>query len=116
MNRSIDRRDLLNLRAVRRGRVIEVSCRDLYLRNLDSEYLSASTRASEEDRPWVGEPPADFKERAALPVLQRLRQDLQDAEVVRILDSEWLKTSTLHEPVEEILKEFRARGGTVEWR
>ena len=114
MSRSINRRDLLNLRAVRRGRVVEVSCRDLYMRNLDSEYLSASTRAAEGHEPWMGEPPADFKERAAAPVLQRLRQDLQEAEVVRILDSEWLKASTLHEQVEEILQEFRARGGRVE--
>jgi hypothetical protein len=113
----VNRRDFLCLRVTPRGRTLELSCRSLYMHYLDSESLGAADPESSvfDHEPWMGEPPAVFARRTAEALLSQVEDDLRDADVLRLLDGEWLAPTGLRDRIEPVLSAFRARGGRVEF-
>jgi hypothetical protein len=112
----MNRRDFLFLRRTPRGRVLELSCRALYLRTLDA---NAPTTQSKDDvfnhEPWMGEPPTDFDKSADDDWLVQLEAQLRNVAVLRLLDEEWLASTQIKQQLEPLLSAFRARGGLVEY-
>ena|SRR5713226_7061091 len=113
----MNRRDFLCLRATPRGRTLDLSCRGLYMRYLDSEVLAASASAASafDHEPWMGEPPTSFTPRTAEALLSQIEADLRDVDVLRVIDDEWLAATGLRERIEPVFAAFRARGGRVEF-
>lgn len=112
----MNRRDFLSLRVTPRGRTLDLSCRSLYMRYLDSEALAASASASVFDHePWMGEPPTSFAPRTVEILLHQIEADLCHVDVLRVIDDEWLAATGLRERIEPVLNSFRARGGRVEF-
>ena len=113
----MNRRDFLCLRTTARGRTLELSCRSLYMRYLDSEFLAATESETSvfDHEPWMGEPPTVFARRTADALLGQVEDDLRDVDVLRVLDGEWLAPTGLREQIEPVLTSFRARGGRVEF-
>jgi hypothetical protein len=112
----MNRRDFLFLRRTPRGKTLELSCHDLYIRTLNAE---APTTQSKDDvydhEPWMGEPPADFEKPADDDWLQQVERQLRDVEVLKLLDDQWLKPTGISARLEPLLTAFRARGGRVEF-
>ena len=113
----MNRRDFLCLRTTPRGRTLELSCRGLYMRYLDSECLAGAEPETSvfDHEPWMGEPPAVFARPTATELLDQIENDLRDVDVLRVLDGEWLSSTELKERIEPVLASFRARGGLVEF-
>jgi hypothetical protein len=113
----MNRRDFLRLRTTPRGRTLDLSCRGLYMRYLDSEALAASASAAAvfDHQPWMGEPPTSFAPRTAEALLDQIEADLRDVDVLRVFDDEWLAATGLRDRIEPVLASFRARGGRVEF-
>jgi hypothetical protein len=113
----MNRRDFLLLRRDRSARIVELSCRQLYMRYLDAQ-VTGDRRGEEGDTvvdPWGSEPPAVFEERTFADVLRDLEPGLRDADVVRLRESEWLACGEVKRGLDDLLASFRARGGRVEW-
>ena len=112
----MNRRDFLFLRRTPRGRTLELSCHDLYIRTLNA---TAPTTPSKEDvyehEPWMGEPPADFQRSDADDWLRQVEAQLREVEVLKLLDQEWLTSTGIASQLEPVISAFRARGGRVEY-
>ena len=111
MSSEISRRDFLRLRRTERGKVVEVSCRTLFMRSADA--------AVEPDdpvdwQPGMGEPPAVFQRRSAEDLVESLERDLRDAQILRLLDPQWLENMPGASRIHAAIDAFRARGGIVE--
>jgi len=107
----LSRRDFLRLRTTERGRLLEVSCRTLFMRCADA------TIAHEDVVEWeprMGEPPSVIHRRSADDLLEAFEQDLRDVRVLRLLDAEWLDSIEGAPRIEAAISAFRARGGVVE--
>jgi hypothetical protein len=108
--RSLSRRDFLRLRTTERGRVVEVACRTLYMRCADA--------AIEPDPidydSIVGEPPAVFERRSALEIIDGVADELKDAQILRLLEPEWLENMPAVEHFRAAVEAFTRRGGRVE--
>ena len=91
----MNRRDFLFLRTTSKGRTLELSCRSLYMRYLDSEFLArAEPEISEFDHePWMGEPPTVFARRTAEALLRQVEDDLREVDVLRDRKSTRLNSS-----------------------
>lgn len=111
----LDRRAFLRLATRGRDRVLEVSCERLYVRWVD---------APEEVRPvdlakvfdWAdepGEPPAYLALETRVELLRQLDASLAGAQVVRLVEPEWLAHEELRREVNARIAEFRRRGGRV---
>lgn len=113
----MNRRDFLFLRGTPSGRVLELSCRSLYMRHLDSELLARSERQSSEldYEPGMGEPPTLFAGVADAALLRQVEDGLKHVDVVRVREGEWLASTWLGDRIEPLLAAFRARGGRVEF-
>src|SRR3954463_7417903 len=111
MSSEISRRDFLRLRRTERGRVLEVSCRTLFMRLAD-----AAIEAEEpvEWEPAMGEPPAVIHRRSADDLVESLERDLGDAQILRLLEPEWLESIEGASRIQAAVAAFRARGGVVE--
>jgi hypothetical protein len=109
--RSISRRDFLRLRRTERGKLLEVSCRALFMRASDAGIEPA---VSEVWEPWMGEPPAVIHRRSLDDLLESFEQDLRDVQVLRLLEPEWLDTAPGSARFNAAIAAFRARGGIVE--
>ena len=107
----LSRRDFLRLRKTERGNVLEVSCRAMFMRCADATIVSESVEPWE---PWMGEPPAVITRRTADELLKAFERDLGDAQVLRLLDAEWLDTIEGGVRLQAAIAAFRARGGVVE--
>ena len=112
----MNRRDFLFLRRTPSGRTLELSCQDLYIRTLNA---SAPTTPSKQEvyehQAWMGEPPTDFEKSAGDDWLRRVEVQLQDVEILKLLDQEWLLPTGINEQLEPVLTAFRARGGRIEF-
>jgi hypothetical protein len=112
----MNRRDFLFLRRTPQGRVLELSCRTLYMRTLAR---AAPTTQSENTvfahEPWMGEPPTDFEKPAGDDWLGQIENQLRDVDVLRLFDDEWLTSTPISKEIEPLLAAFRARGGRVEY-
>jgi hypothetical protein len=117
----MDRRDFLRLRTSGRVRVADLSCERLYV-----QYVNAASRPTrgqlEEpasaDSTWLpsgGEPPTHILEPTKEELLEDLARQLAAAEVVRVLDAEWLVNHEFRQDLETLLESIRARGCQVEF-
>jgi hypothetical protein len=105
------RRDFfLRLRSTEQGRALELSCRTLFMRCNDGTIAAAA----EEYEPSMGEPPAVFERRTADDILTSLEGELQDVQVLRLLEPEWLEDIAGGDRLAEIIARFESRGGRVE--
>ena len=104
----LSRRNFLRLRTTERGRLLEVSCRTLFMRCADATIVNDDGLAWE---PWMGEPPAVIHRRSADDLLDAFEQDLRDVRVLRLLDAEWLDSIEGAPRIEAAISAFRARGG-----
>ena len=107
----LSRRDFLRLRTTERGRLLEVSCRALFMRCADATIVQDDVVEWE---PWMGEPPPVIHRRSADDLLEAFEQDLRDVRVLRLLDAEWLDNIEGAPRIEAAIRAFRARGGVVE--
>ena len=113
------RRDFLLLRTERATRVAELSCERLYM-----HYQHASLTmngVAERVMPAAqelldGEPLTEFVERSPQQLFSNVDRELRSAEVLRVVDSEWLAVSEFKRDVEGLLAAFRRRGGCVEYQ
>ena len=105
------RRDFLRLRTTERGRLLEVSCRTLFMRCADARIVHEDVVDWE---PWMGEPPAVIHRRSADDLLEAFEQDLREVRVLRLLDAAWLDSIEGAPRIEAAIRAFRARGGVVE--
>ena len=107
----LSRRDFLRLRTTERGRLLEVSCRTLFMRCADATIVHEDVVEWE---PWMGEPPPVIHRRSVDDLLDAFEQDLRDVRVLRLLDAEWLDSIEGAPRIEAAISAFRARGGVVE--
>ena len=64
--------------------------------------------------PGMGEPPAAFHRRSVEDMVESLEQDLADAQILRLVEPEWLDNMAGAFRVQSVIAAFRARGGVVE--
>ena len=77
----LSRRNFLRWRTTERGRILEVSCRALFMRCADATIVHEDVVAWE---PWMGEPPSVIHRRSADDLLEGFEQDLRDVRVLRL--------------------------------
>jgi hypothetical protein len=109
--RRLTRRDFLRLRRSERGKVLEVSCRALFMRLADA---TIEPERLEHYESWMGEPPAIFDRASPVEIVQSLDADLRDVQVLRLLEPEWLEGIQEAVRIQSTLDAFRSRGGVVE--
>jgi hypothetical protein len=81
------RRDFLRLRTTEHGRLLEVSCRTLFMRSVDA---TIGHEDVVEWEPWMGEPPAVIHRRSADDLLEAFRQTCATSGCCGCYDAEWL--------------------------
>ena len=64
--------------------------------------------------PGMGEPPAVIHRRSVHEMVESLEQDLADAQILRLVEPEWLADMSGASRVQAAIAAFRARGGIVE--
>ena len=113
---ALNRRDFLRLRQTSGRRVLELSCRRLFMQYVDSERLATAgaTLLDPGDDSWDGEPSPELARRAADFLVRQLERDLVEVEVLHVVDEEWLAPLGLDERLAPILERFQARGGQVQ--
>ena len=62
----------------------------------------------------MGEPPAVIHRRSFEDMVESLDQDLADAQILRLVEPEWLDNMAGASRVQSVIAAFRARGGVVE--
>jgi len=110
-DRELSRRDFLRLRRTERGRLLEVSCRALFMRSADAK-IEAEEPVDWE--PGMGEPPSVINRRTTEDLAESLEEDLRDAQILRLLEPEWLENMAGAVRIHAAIAAFRARGGVVE--
>jgi hypothetical protein len=113
----ITRRDFLRLGRGDRGKVLELSCRMLFMRCSDARSSadpSAMADRFEAHEPWMGEPTPALQRRSAVELIAAVEEQLRDVQVLRLLDPEWLDSIDGRGDLEAVIEAFRARGGIVE--
>ncbi len=108
---SVTRRDFLRLRTSDQGRILELSCRMLFMRCSDAAIGAPS---AEEYDLAVGEPPAVLTRRSPDEMFAAIEEDLRAAQVLRLVEPEWLESMDGRARLHAIVDAFRARGGRVE--
>jgi hypothetical protein len=106
------RRDFLLFRTERARRVVELSCRRLFLRALEAEATRQATVADPlnvED-----EPPAVFDGPGVRDILRTIAADLASDDVLRLVGRVWLGDGELGDEVDALVAGHRLRGGEVE--
>ena len=115
----MNRRDLLLLRTDRDRCVTELSCESLYMQYqhmrlaMDRPVESPATVMGEL---WGDEPPAVFDACSTQRLFREVGRSLRNADVVRVVESEWLVVDAFRRDVEDLLAAFRRRGGRIEFQ
>jgi hypothetical protein len=110
----MNRRDFLLLRRERDLHVVELSCRTLYMRYLDTQITGAEpTEDGYVHDPWNHEPPAVLSRRTADDLFNQIDETLREADVLRLVDRAWA-SGELGERLDRVAKDFVARGRRVE--
>jgi hypothetical protein len=110
-DRQVSRRDFLRLRRTERGKLLEVSCQALFMRTADA---AIEPDPSQDWEPGMGEPPSVIHRRSADDLIASLEHDLRGAQILRLLEPEWLENMPASERIQGVIAAFRARGGIVE--
>ncbi len=110
------RRDFLRLRTEAAIRVAELSCERLYMHYQHARVTTMP--AGEAGRHAVehgeAEPRAEWTVRTTDQLFGEIERQLQRADVLRLVDEEWLVVDDYRHHVERVLAAFRGRGGRVE--
>jgi len=112
----MNRRDFLLLKTRGQERVLELSCERLYMRYTDAK--SGALRASGgsgDPESWEGELPLEVVTPTTDDLLRELDEELESADVLHVLDRDWLVAGAFRGPVEARIDAFRRRGGRVEY-
>ena len=110
-DRRLSRRDFLRFRRTERGKVLDVSCRALFMRLADA---TIDPEPLQDYETSMGEPPAVVERRTTVEILDSLDADLRDVQVLRLLEPEWLEGIQEASRIQDALESFRLRGGVVE--
>jgi hypothetical protein len=108
---AMNRRDFLLFRTEGRTTTVELSCERLYMRYVDAR------RAPEPDAPDAivdGEPPARFDRRSVRQLFDDIANDVRNADLLRITQTEWLSEEDFRREVMALVDGVRARNGRVE--
>ena len=115
----MNRRDFLLLRTRGRERVLELSCERLYMRYADAESGAGRAQLSgvcaEDPEPCEGEPPTEIVTTTTSQLFAELERELSGADVLRVLERDWLAGEAFQREVEARVDAFRRRGGRVEY-
>jgi hypothetical protein len=111
LDRRPTRRDFLRLRRTERGRVLELSCRALFMRCADAAIAPA---VDVEYDPSMGEPPAVIRRRSPDELMESIEQELGEVQVLRLSGPEWLENIEGAARLRAACDAFRARGGVIE--
>jgi hypothetical protein len=112
----MNRRDFLLLRRERDLRIVEVSCRMLYMRYLDARITGAErTESGASPDPWGHEPASVFENRTASQMFDDMAVGLKDADVLRLVDRQWIRDVELEARLDSLIDEFTRRGGRVDF-
>lgn len=109
----MDRRDFLHLWKQPRNNRLELSGRWLYMRCLDTEVTGHSLEPPPETDMQHGEPAAAFHARSTRQLFDDLDRQLRNVNMLHVTDMQWL-TGDLQREFGDLLRIFRARGGTVQ--
>lgn len=109
----LSRRDFLRLRVNSPVRTLEVSCQALYMRFLEAETGAAPADYPSEFDGVMGEPPSRVDGISRDELRDRIEQDLQSADELRLIESRWLNASDLAAFIQPLLVAFEARGGVI---
>ena len=114
----MNRRDFLLLRTEQATRVAELSCERLYMHYQHSSVTmrSAASATSAAVELGEGEPPTVCVERTTRQLFSEVDHELRRADVLRVLETQWLAVDAFRRDVEGLLAAFRRRGGRVEYR
>jgi hypothetical protein len=110
----MNRRDFLLLRREREARVVEISCQRLCMRYLDTLITGAEPTEGDAPDVWGHEPRLVRQPRTTAQLFEAIAADLQEADVVRLLDPQWIKEGELSDELDRVVGEFKKRGGRVE--
>lgn len=109
-SREVSRRDFLRLRAGERGRLLELSCRTLFMRCADARIR----HEDEPYEPWMGEPPTVVARASVDDLVQSVGRELEEVQLLRLQEPEWLDTLEEAPVFRALIDAFVARGGRVE--
>ena len=110
----MQRRDFLLLRTGPRSRELELSCRWLYMKYLDTKITGQlGEEIDHMPQPYDGEPPAVFDARTPRDLFDELDRELRDVDAVTVTHLGWL-SDEIRADVDRLLLAFRARGGRVQ--
>lgn len=109
----VGRRRFLAFRSWRPHCTIEISCQRLHLNYVSLAFTGVP--ADTEDPRGGHEPPTVHALRTVDDLLGELRTDLVAARIVRVVGPRWLVPTELERIFDELLDEFRRRGGIVEY-
>jgi len=115
----MNRRDFLMLKRRGKERVLELSCERLYMRYTDAK--SDALRRSQpsevfgDPQRWDGEPPTEIVTQETSELFDELERELASADVLHVLDRDWLVGDAFRREVETRFDAFRRRGGRVEY-
>ena len=108
------RRDFLVLRMEQAIRVIELSCERLYMHYQQADVALRDPAPDACELPEE-ELPALFVKRNTQELFDGLDRELREADVLRVVDTEWLGVDAFRQDVEVLFAAFRRRGGRVEY-
>ncbi|MDG2316059.1 MAG: hypothetical protein P8M36_03995 [Gammaproteobacteria bacterium] len=116
----MNRRDFLTLRTKGQQRVIELSCERLYMLYADANAGIGRWKVSEaigkNQQAWGGEPPIQINSQTVPELLDTLNQELAKADILVLLEKQWLDSEGFGAEVEVCIQAFCDRGGIVESR
>ena len=113
----MNRRDFLLLRTEQTTRVAELSCERLYMHYQHSSVTMRFAASATSAALQIGEdePPTVFVERTTRQLFSEVDHELRRADVLCVLDTQWLAVDAFRRHVEGLLSAFRRRGGRVEY-
>ena len=110
----MNRRDFLLFRREREERIIELSCQRLYMRCLDALMTGAEpTEDGEAPDLWSHEPPAVLERRTAAQIFEEIAFGLREADVLKLVDREWIRDPDMNARLEALIADFTSHGGRV---
>lgn len=110
----MNRRDFLFFRREREARVVELSCQRLYMRCLDAQMTGVEpTEDGDAPDPWSHEPAAALERRTAAQIFEEIAFGLSEADVLKLVDREWIRDPVVSARLEALIADFTARGGRV---
>ncbi len=112
----MDRRAFLRLSVKGRKRVLDLSCERLYVRYVDAQSAGGSPERVGETPPvWEGEPPTAIEAETVAGLLEDLARSLEEVDILRVRDRQWLGEGGLRREVEARVEAFRRGGGVLEY-